>query len=67
MLAGAAASQQEASGATLASIVNVNEGRAWQQTIDTPEEARAWADGQSMSVDEAVAYALDVDAVYHVD
>jgi predicted ATPase/class 3 adenylate cyclase len=65
-LAGAAAGQQEASGATLASVVNVNEGRAWQDDIDTPEEERAWAEGQAMSVDQAVAYALD-GSVYQVD
>ena len=58
-LAGAAAVQQAASGATLASIINVNEGRAWQETIDTPEEERAWTEGQAMSAEEAVAYALD--------
>jgi predicted ATPase len=58
-LAGAAAVQQAASGATLASVINVNEGRAWQDTIATPEEQRAWAEGQAMSADQAVAYALE--------
>ena len=58
-LAGAAARQQEATGVALASIVNVNEGRAWKETIDTPDEERAWNEGQAMSVDDAIAYALE--------
>ena len=66
-LAGAAASQREASGVNLASVVNVNEGREWEQTIDTPEEARAWAEGQAMSAEAAIAYALDSGGVYQVD
>ena len=60
-LAGAAARQQADTGAAIASVVNVNEGRAWKETIDSPEEERAWAEGQAMSVDQAVAYALDSD------
>ena len=58
-LAGAAARQQADTGAAIASVVNVNEGRTWKETIDTPEEERAWAEGQEMSVEQAVAYALD--------
>jgi predicted ATPase/class 3 adenylate cyclase len=60
-IAGAAATQQAASGVLIASVINVNEGRAWQETITTPDEERAWADGQAMSADEAVAYALGRD------
>jgi predicted ATPase/class 3 adenylate cyclase len=58
-IAGAAAAQQEASGATLASIVNVNEGRAWEETITGREEEVAWAEGQAMSAERAVAYVMD--------
>ena len=61
-LAGAAARLQAETGAALASIVNINEGRAWHDLIDTPEEEKAWADGQAMSPDAAVAYALESDA-----
>ncbi|MDE2450315.1 MAG: hypothetical protein KGO22_15180, partial [Gammaproteobacteria bacterium] len=57
-IAGAAAAQQQASGATLASVVNVLEGRAWLDIIDTPEEKEAWSRGQAMTVEQAVEYAL---------
>ncbi len=60
-LAGAAAGLREQSGATLGSFLNVNEGRAWQETIEIPEEQRAWAQGEAMSVDQAVDYALGRD------
>lgn len=62
-IAGAAAAHQLATGAALASIINVNEGRAWEETIASAEERRAWSEGQAMSVDQAVAYALEEHSV----
>jgi predicted ATPase/class 3 adenylate cyclase len=66
-LAGAADREREDTGVTLASIVNVNEGRAWSETIDTPEEERAWSEGQGLSASDAVAYALEPGGVYQID
>ncbi len=57
-LAGAAARYQQATGAALAEIINVNEGRTWEEIVTTPEEKQAWAEGQAMSIEQAVDYAL---------
>ena len=57
-LAGASAALQASSGAELAAIVNVEEGRDWREALTTDEQRRAWAEGQAMTVQQAVAYAL---------
>ena len=57
-LAGAAEAQQARTGVRLAALVNVNEGRAWADSIETDEERAAWSAGMAMTVDEAVTYAL---------
>jgi len=57
-IAGAAHAHQLATGAALASIINVNEGRAWRETITNSDQERAWSEGQAMSIEKAVAYAL---------
>jgi predicted ATPase/class 3 adenylate cyclase len=57
-LAGAAAAHQLSTGAALASIINVNEGRSWDETISGEEQKRAWTEGQAMSTQQAVDYAL---------
>jgi predicted ATPase/class 3 adenylate cyclase len=57
-LAGAAAAMQRKSGANLAKIVDDLEGSVDSSRHPSPEEAAAaWAAGQAMSVDEAVAEA----------
>jgi len=54
-LAGAAAAHQASSGAGLGAVVNVAEGRG----IPTEDaDKRAWTEGQAMSLDTAVDYAL---------
>lgn len=57
-LAGAAARYQKTTGAALAEVINVNEGRDWVEIVNTTEEKRAWSEGQAMSVEQAVDYAL---------
>ena len=42
-LAGAAATHQVTAGAGLGSILNVEEGRAWNELIATDEQRLAWA------------------------
>ena len=56
-LAGAAHRHQVATGAALAGLINVNEGREWEEMISTPDEQKAWAEGQAMSIEQAVAEA----------
>ena len=58
-LAGASAALQASSGAELASLVNVEEGRDWREALTTEEQRLAWADGQAMTVQQAIAYALE--------
>jgi len=60
-LGGAAAAHQQRAGAALAAVINVNEERAWQELISTPELQRAWAEGQAMTLEQAIAYALRSD------
>jgi len=57
-LAGAAEKARMTTGAALAEIINVNEGRSWPEMINTPEEKRAWSEGEAMSLEQAVDYAL---------
>jgi tetratricopeptide (TPR) repeat protein len=58
-LAGAADAHQATTGAGLGAIVGAEEGRRWKQEISTDEERRAWAQGQAMTLEQAVAYALE--------
>jgi predicted ATPase/class 3 adenylate cyclase len=63
-LAGAAAAMQRKSGANLAKIVDELEGTVDSSRHPSPEEAAAaWAAGQAMSVDEAIAEARALPAL----
>jgi hypothetical protein len=57
-LAGAASTHQVTAGAGLGSILNVEEGRTWNELIATDEQRLAWGQGQALTLQEAVAYAL---------
>jgi len=57
-LAGAAAAHQASTGAGLGTIVGTEEGRNWLQSISTDDQRLAWDQGQAMTVDQAVDYAL---------
>jgi predicted ATPase/class 3 adenylate cyclase len=62
-IAGASAALQRKSGADLAKIINDLEGTtALKSHLGAAEAAAAWAEGQAMNVDQAVAYALAGDA-----
>jgi len=39
-------------------VVTIYQNRGWYLRDRTDEEQRAWAEGQAMSVEQAVAYAL---------
>jgi len=58
-LAGAAAAHQAASGAGLGTLLNVQDGLTGREGLSEEEGAKAWAEGQAMSLDQAVAYALN--------
>jgi hypothetical protein len=57
-LSAAAATHQAASGAGLGSILNVQEGRTNRGDLSGEEDERAWAEGQAMTIEQAVALAL---------
>jgi predicted ATPase/class 3 adenylate cyclase len=58
-LASAAAAHQAVAGAGLGSILNVEEGRSRREYVSGDEDERAWASGEAMTIEEAVALALD--------
>ena len=59
-LAAASSALTSASGAGLRSVINAMEGRGAQLEAVSPEEAeRAVAEGQALTVDQAIAYALE--------
>ena len=58
-LASAAAAHQGTSGTGLGSILNVEESRTRHDTVSGEEDERAWAEGQSMTIEQAVALALN--------
>jgi tetratricopeptide (TPR) repeat protein len=60
-LAGAAAASQASLGAGIGVLASVEEGRNWHDSIASEEHKRAWAEGQAMTLEQAVAYALALD------
>jgi predicted ATPase/class 3 adenylate cyclase len=58
-LAGAAAAHQAASGTGLGTLLNVQEGLTGREGLSEEAGAKAWAEGQAMSIEQAVAYALN--------
>jgi predicted ATPase/class 3 adenylate cyclase len=57
-LAAAAAAHQGTSGTGLGSILNVEESRTRHDTVLGEEDERAWTEGHSMTIEQAVALAL---------
>ncbi len=57
-LASAAAAHQGTSGTGLGSILNVEESRTRHDTVLGEADERAWTEGQSMTIEQAVALAL---------
>ena len=57
-LAAAAATHQQSTGTGLGSLLSRDEGRNGREGLGEAESARAWAEGQGMNLEQAVAYAL---------
>ena len=58
-LAAAAVAQQAATGTGLGGLLSFQEGRTGREGLSEADAARAWAEGQTLSLDQAVAYAID--------
>jgi predicted ATPase/class 3 adenylate cyclase len=58
-LAAAAVSQQRATGTGLGGLLSNQEGRTGREGLSEADAARAWAEGQALTLDQAVAYAID--------
>ena len=58
-LAAAAAAHQATIGAGLGAVLNIEEGRHRRENLTDENEQRAWDEGQAMTVEQAVTYALE--------
>ena len=58
-LASASTASGTKTGQGLARLAGANDGRDWRTSVVTPEHEEAWERGQKLSVQEAVALALD--------
>ena len=58
-LAAAAVAQQTATGTGLGGLLSYQEGRTGREGLSEAEAAVAWAEGQALTLDQAVAYAID--------
>ena len=56
----AASAHQVSSGTGLGRLLREEEGRSGREGLNDDEAARAWAEGQAMSLEQAVAYALEI-------
>src|SRR5438552_131492 len=57
-LAGAAKAHQATSGTSLGWLLSEQEGRTGREGLSEDEAARAWAEGQAMSLEQALAEAV---------
>ncbi|TMC40427.1 MAG: adenylate/guanylate cyclase domain-containing protein [Chloroflexi bacterium] len=57
--AGAALAIRARTGVGLANVAGMNEGRDWHESATTPDQERAWVEGQGTTVDAAAARALE--------
>jgi len=62
-LAAAAVAQQAATGTSLGGLLSYQEGRTGREGLNEAEAAQAWAEGQALTLDQAIAYALDSNAL----
>ena len=62
-LAAAAVAQQTLTGTGLGGLLSQREGRTGREGLAETEAAIAWAEGQALTLEEAIAYALDSKAV----
>jgi predicted ATPase/class 3 adenylate cyclase len=59
----AATAHQVSSGTGLGRLLREEEGRTGREGLNDDEAARVWAEGQAMSLEQAVAYAMEVGSV----
>jgi predicted ATPase/class 3 adenylate cyclase len=57
----AASAHQESSGTGLGRLLREEEARSGREGLNDEEAARVWAEGQAMSLEQAVAYALEIE------
>jgi tetratricopeptide (TPR) repeat protein len=62
-LAAAAVAQQTVTGTGLGGLLSQREGRSGREGLPEKEAATAWAEGQALTLEEAIAYALDPTAL----
>ncbi len=62
-LAAAAVAQQVVTGTGLGGLLANQEGRTGREGLGEAEAAKAWAEGQALTFEEAIAYALDSNAL----
>jgi predicted ATPase/class 3 adenylate cyclase len=62
-LAAAAVAQQTLTGTGLGGLLSQREGRSGREGLAEKEAATAWAEGQALTLEEAIAYALDPTAL----
>jgi predicted ATPase/class 3 adenylate cyclase len=58
-LAAAAVAQQTSTGTGLGGLLSQREGRTGREGLTEASAAAAWAEGEALTLDEAIAYALD--------
>ncbi|HKV30559.1 MAG TPA: adenylate/guanylate cyclase domain-containing protein [Candidatus Dormibacteraeota bacterium] len=56
----AASAHQVSSGTGLGRLLREEEGRSGREGLNDDEAARVWAEGQAMTLEQAVAYALEI-------
>jgi tetratricopeptide (TPR) repeat protein len=62
-LAAAAVAQQAVTGTDLGGLLSYQEGRTGREGLSETDAARAWAEGQALSLEQAIAYAIDPTAL----
>jgi tetratricopeptide (TPR) repeat protein len=62
-LAAAAVAQQTSTGTGLGGLLSQREGRTGREGLDEKQAATAWTEGQALTLEEAIAYALDSTAL----
>ena len=62
-LAAAAVAQQTSTGTGLGGLLSQREGRTGREGLNEKEAAIAWAQGQALTLEQAIAYALDPTAL----
>lgn len=62
-LAAAAVAQQAVTGTSLGGLLSYQEGRTGREGLNEVDAAKAWAEGHALTLEDAIAYALDPTAL----